>query len=66
MNRYRDRTLNELPEFEGLNPSVENFARILGDILIVTTPNITPWRSRSGRTTTPAPLTGARWAGVLA
>jgi 6-pyruvoyltetrahydropterin/6-carboxytetrahydropterin synthase len=26
---YRDRTLNELPEFEGLNPSIEHFARIL-------------------------------------
>jgi 6-pyruvoyltetrahydropterin/6-carboxytetrahydropterin synthase len=25
---YRDRTLNELPEFEGLNPSIEHFARI--------------------------------------
>jgi 6-pyruvoyltetrahydropterin/6-carboxytetrahydropterin synthase len=28
--RYRDKTLNELPEFEGLNPSIEHFARILG------------------------------------
>lgn len=27
--RYRDATLNDLPEFEGLNPSVEHFARIL-------------------------------------
>lgn len=26
---YRDRTLNEFPEFEGMNPSIENFARIL-------------------------------------
>jgi 6-pyruvoyltetrahydropterin/6-carboxytetrahydropterin synthase len=26
---YRDQTLNELPEFAGLNPSIENFARIL-------------------------------------
>jgi 6-pyruvoyltetrahydropterin/6-carboxytetrahydropterin synthase len=25
---YRDRTLNELPEFAGLNPSIEHFARI--------------------------------------
>jgi 6-pyruvoyltetrahydropterin/6-carboxytetrahydropterin synthase len=25
---YRDRTLNELPEFEALNPSIEHFARI--------------------------------------
>ncbi len=27
--RYRDRVLNELPEFERLNPSIEHFARIL-------------------------------------
>jgi len=26
---YRDRTLNELPEFANLNPSIEHFARIL-------------------------------------
>jgi 6-pyruvoyltetrahydropterin/6-carboxytetrahydropterin synthase len=25
---YRDKTLNELPEFAGLNPSIEHFARI--------------------------------------
>ena len=25
--RYRDETLNELPEFDGRNPSVEHFAR---------------------------------------
>jgi 6-pyruvoyltetrahydropterin/6-carboxytetrahydropterin synthase len=27
--RFREKTLNELPEFEGLNPSLEHFARIL-------------------------------------
>ena len=27
--RYRDATLNDLPEFDGLNPSIEHFARIL-------------------------------------
>lgn len=26
---YRDKTLNDLPEFDGLNPSIEHFARIL-------------------------------------
>ncbi len=26
--RYRDQTLNDLPEFAGLNPSIEHFARI--------------------------------------
>lgn len=30
---YRDRTLNELPEFAGLNPSIEHFARILCESL---------------------------------
>ena len=30
---YRDRLLNELPEFEGLNPSIEHFSRILCDAL---------------------------------
>jgi 6-pyruvoyltetrahydropterin/6-carboxytetrahydropterin synthase len=25
---YRDKTLNDLPEFKGLNPSIEHFARI--------------------------------------
>jgi len=28
LGRVRDRTLNELPEFSGLNPSLEHFARI--------------------------------------
>jgi 6-pyruvoyltetrahydropterin/6-carboxytetrahydropterin synthase len=27
--RYRDAMLNDLPEFAGLNPSLENFVRIL-------------------------------------
>jgi len=31
---YRDRTLNELPEFTGLNPSIEHFSRIFGDKLL--------------------------------
>ena len=26
---YRGRVLNDLPEFEGMNPSLENFARLL-------------------------------------
>jgi 6-pyruvoyltetrahydropterin/6-carboxytetrahydropterin synthase len=26
---YRDQTLNDLPEFTGLNPSIEHFSRIL-------------------------------------
>ena len=28
VSSYRDRTLNELPEFRNINPSIENLARI--------------------------------------
>jgi len=31
---YRDKTLNDLPEFEGLNPSIEHFACILCHALL--------------------------------
>jgi 6-pyruvoyltetrahydropterin/6-carboxytetrahydropterin synthase len=30
---FRDRTLNELAEFAGLNPSIEHFARIISGML---------------------------------
>ena len=30
---YRDKTLNDLPEFKGLNPSLEHFARIFCEAL---------------------------------
>ena len=30
---YRDQTLNELPEFSGLNPSIEHFSRIASEQL---------------------------------
>jgi 6-pyruvoyltetrahydropterin/6-carboxytetrahydropterin synthase len=30
---YREQMLNERPEFEGLNPSIEHFARILAESL---------------------------------
>jgi 6-pyruvoyltetrahydropterin/6-carboxytetrahydropterin synthase len=29
IGEYRDQTLNDLPAFKGLNPSIEHFARIL-------------------------------------
>jgi 6-pyruvoyltetrahydropterin/6-carboxytetrahydropterin synthase len=29
VDKYRDKTLNDLPSFEGLNPSIEHFSRIL-------------------------------------
>jgi 6-pyruvoyltetrahydropterin/6-carboxytetrahydropterin synthase len=33
VNRYQDRMLNDLPEFKGLNPSLECFARIISQSL---------------------------------
>lgn len=33
VRRYLDQVLNDLPEFEGLNPSLEHFARILNERL---------------------------------
>ena len=30
-DRYRDQTLNELPELDGLNPGVEAFARVFAE-----------------------------------
>lgn len=33
VTRYRDKTLNELPEFASLNPSIEHFSRIFCEAL---------------------------------
>ncbi len=33
VDQYRDKTLNRLAEFEGLNPSLEHFARIICDAI---------------------------------
>ena len=40
---YKDQMLNEKPEFEGLNPSIEHFARILAVSLSerISAPNVT-------------------------
>jgi 6-pyruvoyltetrahydropterin/6-carboxytetrahydropterin synthase len=40
---YRETMLNEKPEFEGLNPSIEQFARILAETLNarIQAPNLT-------------------------
>lgn len=40
--RYRDELLNDLPEFEGLNPSVERFAQFVGDRVADALANPTP------------------------
>jgi len=40
---YREQMLNDKPEFEGLNPSIERFARILAETLEdkIEAPNVT-------------------------
>jgi 6-pyruvoyltetrahydropterin/6-carboxytetrahydropterin synthase len=43
-DRYRDALLNDLPEFEGLNPSIEHFSRLFGDRVADALPNPTPTR----------------------
>jgi 6-pyruvoyl-tetrahydropterin synthase/NADPH:quinone reductase-like Zn-dependent oxidoreductase len=56
VNHYRDKTLNDLPEFKDLNPSLEHFARIfcqalseriqapnLSDVMIKMWENDTTW-----------------------
>jgi 6-pyruvoyltetrahydropterin/6-carboxytetrahydropterin synthase len=58
VNGYRDFLLNDLPEFNGLNPSLENFSRIvcislsksiqaknLGSVTVVLWENDTAWAS---------------------
>jgi 6-pyruvoyltetrahydropterin/6-carboxytetrahydropterin synthase len=46
--RYTDRRLNDLPEFAGLNPSLEHFARIVCDALAagMSAPNLQRIRLR--------------------
>ena len=34
VDAYRDRLLNDLPEFEGLNPSIEHFSRCFFDHVV--------------------------------
>jgi len=43
VNYYKEQMLNEKPEFEGLNPSIEHFAQILATTLNehINAPNIT-------------------------
>lgn len=42
VDSYRDRTLNDLPQFAGINPSIEHFTRIAAEELApqVYTPNL--------------------------
>lgn len=43
-DRYRDSLLNDLPEFDDRNPSVERFARLFGDRLAAALEDPTPTR----------------------
>ena len=54
VNYYKDQTLNEKPEFAGLNPSIEHFARILATSLSerikaenITTLKVALWENES-------------------
>lgn len=40
---FKDKTLNELPEFNQLNPSIEHFSRIIGEMFArkISTQNLT-------------------------
>jgi len=38
VERYRDRMLNDLPEFAGDNPSLERFARIIAERIVTDLP----------------------------
>ncbi len=42
VSRYKDKTLNDMPEFEGLNPSIEHFSRIFCKAMAerITAPNL--------------------------
>lgn len=42
IERYRDTLLNDLPEFEGHNPSIEHFARVFGDRVAAALDDETP------------------------
>ena len=54
VNYYKDQMLNEKPEFAGLNPSIEHFARILATSLSeqikaknITTLQVALWENES-------------------
>jgi 6-pyruvoyltetrahydropterin/6-carboxytetrahydropterin synthase len=44
VGRYRDTLLNDCPEFDGANPSVERFARVFGDRFVRAVPTTVPTR----------------------
>ena len=48
IDRYKDKTLNELPEFAGLNPSIEQFSRLFCEALAgrISEPNLSAITTR--------------------
>ncbi|MFP4329174.1 MAG: 6-pyruvoyl trahydropterin synthase family protein [Alkalispirochaetaceae bacterium] len=62
---YRDRTLNDLPPFDGLNPSIEHFCRIIWERLYRELPlkrlsgmTVQIWENEIARAGYEAPLNG--------
>ena len=62
-DRYRDELLNDLPEFEGDNPSVERFARVIFERVTdavtddtVTELAVTVWEDETAAATYDAPV----------
>ncbi len=62
-DRYRDELLNDLPEFEGRNPSVERFARVIFERVTdavtddtVTELSVTVWEDDAAAATYDAPV----------
>lgn len=48
LSHYRNQTLNDLPEFKGLNPSIENLCRIVCEKAagLLVTPNVSTITAR--------------------
>lgn len=66
VERYRDRMLNELPEFAGENPSLERFARIIADRIVTDLPagsvdaiTLKLWESETAFASYRRPIAGA-------
>ena len=66
VERYRDRMLNELPEFAGENPSLERFARIIADRIVTDLPagsvdaiTLKLWESETAFASYRRPITSA-------
>lgn len=62
-DRYRDELLNDLPEFEGDNPSVERFARVIFERVTETVTDdtvselaVTVWEDDAAAATYDAPV----------